>query len=144
MSKTAKVTFIASLVLNVLLLGVLLGQVPRVSAPPPGRQQRIEEELKKLPEPAQSRLRERFAEFRAAGEPARKQIDEIRAETLRLLAAEPFDAAAYDAQLRKMEDLRIRMIKSIGERIRQTVQELSADERRMLADLLRRPAPARE
>ena len=143
MSKAAKLIFVASLVLNLLLLGVILGQVPRASTPP-GRQQRMEEALKKLPEPVQSRFRDKFAEIRAAAEPQRRQIDEARAETLRLLGAEPFDEAAYDQQVRKIEELRAEMFKSIGQRIKQTAKELSPEERRMLAEVLRRPSPPKQ
>ena len=139
MSKTVKLAFVASLVLNLLLLGVILGQLPRASTLPSGRDQRMEEALKKLPEPEQTRFRAKFAEVRAAGEPFRKQLGQARAEILRLLSAEPFDGTAYDAQLRKMEELRTEMIKSMGQRIRQQAKDLSPGERRMLADLLRRP-----
>ncbi len=144
MSKAAKLIFVASLVLNLLLLGVILGQVPRASAPPPGRQQRMEEALKKLPEPVQSRFREKFAEIRAAGEPQRRQIDEARAETLRLLSTEPFDEVAYDRQVGRIEELRADMFKSMGQLIKQTAKELSSEERRMLAEILRRPPPPKQ
>jgi uncharacterized membrane protein len=144
MSKAAKLIFVASLVLNLLLLGVILGQVPRASTPPPGRQQRMEEALKKLPEPTQSRFREKFAEIRAAGDPQRGQIDEARAETLRLLSTEPFDEAAYDRQVRKIEELRAEMFKSMGQLIKQTAKELSPEDRRMLAEILRRPPPPKK
>ena len=101
----------------------------------------MEEALKKVPEPTRSRFRDKFAEIRAAGDPLRRQIDEARAETLRLLSAEPFDEAAYDRQVRKIEELRAEMFKNMGQLIRQTARELSPEERRMLADVLRRPAP---
>ena len=140
MSKTGKLAFVASLVLNLLLLGVILGQVPRASTPPSGRDQRREEALKKLPEPLQTRLREKFAEVRASGDPYRQQMDQARAETLRLLSAEPFDAAAYDAQLQKMEALRVEIVKSMGQRIRQQAKDLTPEERRALAEVLHRPA----
>lgn len=143
MSKAAKLTFVASLVLNLLLLGVILGQVPRASTPPPGRQQRMEEALKKLPEPMQSRLRQKFAEIRAAGDPSRQRSDEARAETLRLLAADPFDEAAYDRQVRRLEELRAETFKEIGRSIKHIVKDLSPEERRMFADILRRPPPAK-
>jgi uncharacterized membrane protein len=144
MSKAAKLIFVASLVLNLLLLGVILGQVPRASTPPPGRQQRMEEALKKLPEPVQNRFRGKFAEIRAAGDPQRRQIDEARVETLRLLSTEPFDEAAYDRQLGRIEELRADMFKSMGQLIKQTAKELSPEERRMLADVLRRPPPSKQ
>ena len=143
MTKAVKLTFLASLVLNLLLLGVVLGRVPRsMETTPPTRQQRMEEGLKKLPEPTQSRFREKFAQIRASADPLRKQVDEARAETLRLLGAEPFDEAAYDRQVKKIQELRGEMFKQMGQEFKRTAKELSPDERRMLADLLRRPAPA--
>jgi uncharacterized membrane protein len=142
MTKALKLMFLGSLVLNLLLLGVILGQVPRgLQTTPSTRTQRMEEALKKVPEPAQSRLREKFAQIRAVNDPLRQQIDEARAETLRLLAAERFDEAAYDRQVSKIEELRGEMFKRMGQDFKQTAKELSPDERRMLADLLRRPPP---
>jgi uncharacterized membrane protein len=142
MTKAVKLAFLASLVLNLLLLGVLLGQVPRgLEVTPPTRQQRMEEALKKVPEPTQSRFREKFAQIRTFSGPLRQQIDEARAETLRLLSAEPFDEAAYDRQVSKIEELRGAMFKRMGQSMKQTAKELSPEERRMLADLLRRPPP---
>ncbi|MGH7798121.1 MAG: periplasmic heavy metal sensor [Candidatus Binatia bacterium] len=142
MTKTVKLAFIASLFLNLLLLGVILGQVPRAFDAPPTRQQRMEESLKKLPEPVQSLFREKFAQIRATGDPLRQQIDEARAEALRILSAEPFDEAAYDRQINKINELRAAMFKRMGQMIKQTAKELAPEERRMLADLLRRPPPA--
>jgi uncharacterized membrane protein len=143
MTKAIKLAFLASLVLNLLLLGVILGQVPRgLEATPPTRQSRMEEALKKVPEPTQSRFREKFAQIRAVNDPLRQQIDEARAETVRLLAAERFDEAAYDRQVSKIEELRGEMFKRMGQDFKQTAKEFSPEERRMLADLLRRPAPS--
>ena len=142
MTKAFKLAFLASLVLNLLLLGVILGYAPRgYEATPPPRQQRMEDALKKVPEPSQSRFREKFAQIRASADPLRQQIDEARNETLRLLAAERFDEAAYDRQVSKIEELRGEMFKRMGQDFKQTAKELSPDERRMLADVLRRPPP---
>ena len=68
MSKAIRLLFVASLVLNVLLLGVLLGRLPREVGF--GRQQRLEQTLKNLPEPTQNRLREKFQQMRAAADAA--------------------------------------------------------------------------
>ena len=142
MTKALKLVFLGSLVLNLLLLGVILGHVPRgLETPSPTRTQRMEEALKKVPEPAQSRFREKFAQIRAVNDPLRQQIDEARAETLRLLAAEQFDEAAYDRQISKIEELRSQMYRRMGQDFKQTAKEFSAEERRMLADVLRRPPP---
>jgi uncharacterized membrane protein len=145
MTKTLKLAFLGSLVLNLLLLGVILGLVPRgLETTPSVRTQRMEEALKKVPEPAQSRFREKFRQIRANADPLRQQIDEARAETLRLLAAERFDEAAYDLQVSKIEELRSEMFKHMGQDFKQTAKEFSPEERRMLADVLRRPpAPSK-
>ena len=142
MTKTVKLAILGSLVLNVLLLGVILGQVPRgLEGTPPTRQQRMEDSLKKLPEPTQARLREKFSQIRAAGDPLRQQIDQARAETLRLLSADPFDEAAYDREVNRIEELRGEMFKRMAQNFKQTAKELSPEERRMLAEVLRRPSP---
>lgn len=140
MSKTAKLVFLASLILNIMLLGVVLGHVPRSFSGTPSRQERMEQGLKKLPEPAQSRIRAVFARIRAAGDPVRDQMDGSRAEALRLLGAERFDEAAYDREVAKFDRLREQMFTQMGQAIKQAAKELSPDERRMLADVLRRPA----
>jgi len=142
MTKRIKLAFVASLVVNLLLLGVILGKVPRAFDAPPTRQQRMEESLNKLPEPVQTRIRETFAQIRTAGDPVRQEIDQARAEALTILSAEPFDEAAYDRQIDKIDELRAEMFKRMGQMIKQTAKELAPEERRMLADLLRRPPPA--
>lgn len=142
MSKPLKLAFLASLVLNIVLIGVILGHLPRNWQGTASRQERVEQALRALPEPAQSHIREKLAEIRAADDPLQPQMDSARAEALRLLAAEPFDEAAYDRQISKIYDVREQMFKLTGQAIRKAAKELTPEERRMLADVLRRPAPA--
>jgi len=141
MTKSFKLVFLASLVLNLLLLGVILGRVPGAFESSSPREQRMEQALKNLPEPAQTRVREKFAQIRAAGDPLREQMDRARAEALRLLSAEPFDEAAYDRQVSKIGELRLKMFKRMGQSVKQTAKELTPEERRMFADVLHRPPP---
>jgi len=141
MTKRFKLVFLASLVLNIVLLGVIVGHLPRSLESTPSRRQQMEQSLQKLPDPIEARFREKFQQIRAAGDPVRKQMDAARDEALRLLSTEPFDEAAYDRQVKKIDELREEMFKRMGQVIKQTVKELSPDERRMFADLLRRPPP---
>lgn len=140
MNKTLRLVFLTSLVLNVVLLGVLLGRLPLGGAEPLSRRQRMEQELKKLSEPAQSRIREKFQAIRAAGDPLRPQLEEARAEALRIFSSEPFDEAAYDQQIKKIDGLRGEMFRRMDQAVKQATKELSTDERRLFADVLRRPA----
>jgi uncharacterized membrane protein len=141
MTKSVKLAFLASVVLNLLLLGVILGRMPGAFEGGSPREQRMEQALKNLPEPAQTRIREKFAQIRAAADPLREQMDQARAEALRLISAEPFDEAAYDRQVSKIEQMRLEMFKRMAATAKQTAKELSPEERRMFADVLRRPPP---
>ena len=139
MNRTIKLTFVASLILNVLLVGVLLGRLPREVTF--GRQQRMERALKDVPEPAQTRFREKFQQMRAGSEALRKQIVVAREEAIRVLGADPFDEAAYDRQVSKIDDLQLQMFKKMGQVVKEIAKELSPEERRLFAQVLRRPPP---
>jgi uncharacterized membrane protein len=101
MNRKLKFAFIASLILNVLLIGVLLGQSPRRFDRGTMRQQRMDQALKDLPEAAQTRLREKFQQLRAAADPLFDQIRKNEEQAVQLLGKEPFDESAYDYQVRK-------------------------------------------
>jgi uncharacterized membrane protein len=137
MSKALRLVLLASLVLNIVLVGAFLGRLTGEESR--SFRQRTEAELKKLAEPAQSRIREQFQKIRAAGDPLRKKLDEARAEALRIFAAEPFDEVAYDRQIQKIDDLRAEMFNRMDQAVKQTARELSPEERRLFADILRRP-----
>jgi len=144
MSKMLKLIFLVSLVLNLLLVGVILGRVPHGFDGRPTRQQRMEEALKKLPAAEQERFRKKFAQIRAAGDPLREQMDAARNEALRIMSGEKFDETAYDRQVNQYEALREEMFKRMSQAIKLVTKEMTADERRTFADLLRRPPPSKQ
>jgi uncharacterized membrane protein len=141
MNRTLKLLFLVSIILNVLLVGILLGQLPRRLERGSFREQRIEQSLRDLPQPMQTRLREKFKQMRAAGDPLRDQLRAAREETLGILSAEPFDEAAYDRQVSKIDNLQLQMFKKTGQVVKEIARELSAEERRNFAQILRRPPP---
>jgi uncharacterized membrane protein len=141
MSQKTKLAFIASIVLNVLLVGVLLGQSPRRFDRGALRQQRMEQVIKDLPEASQARLRERFQQLRAAADPLFAQMREAQDETARLIGADPFDEAAFDRQEAKINALRADMTKKLSQVVKNAIKDLSPEERRRFAELLRRPPP---
>jgi uncharacterized membrane protein len=141
MNRTLKLLFLVSLILNVLLVGILMGQLPRRLERGSFREQRIEQALRDLPQPVQTRLREKFKQMRAAADPLRDQLRAEREETLGILSAEPFDEAAYDRQVSKIDALQLQMFKKTGQVVKEIAKELSAEERRIFAQILRRPPP---
>lgn len=143
MSKKVKLAFLASLLLNVVLIGVFLGESPRRFDRNAMRGQRIEQALEGLPAEAQSRLRENFARLRLVAQPSFEQIRAAQDEAVRILAAEPFDEAAYDRQVIKINQLRVETTDRLSKVAKQVAMNLSADERRHFAAMLRRSPPVK-
>jgi uncharacterized membrane protein len=143
MNRTAKLAFVASITLNVLLIGVLVGQSPRRFDRGTARQQRTEQALRDLPEVSQARLRERLQQLRSATEPLFEEMRKHQDEAVRLLGNDPFDEAAYDRQVTKIAELRLNMTKILSQAVKSASQDLSPLERQRFAAMLRRPPPAK-
>jgi uncharacterized membrane protein len=141
MRQQTKLVFIASIVVNVLLLGFLVGQSPRRFDRGALRERRMEEVIKDLPAASQTRLRERFQQLRATAEPLFREMRQIQDESARLLGVEPFDEAAFDGQQAKVNKMRADMTKKLSEVVKNAIKDLTPEERRRFADLLRRPPP---
>ena len=141
MNRNVKMVFVASIILNVLLIGVLLGQSPRRFDRGALRQQRMEQALKDLPEAAQTRLRDKFQQLRAAAAPLFEQIRKNEEQAVQLLGKEPFDESAYDRQVSKITDMRVAMTKKLSQVVKDASKDLSAQERARFAQLLSRPPP---
>ena len=140
MSQKTKLAFIGSIILNVLLVGVLVGRSPRSLDRSAMREQRMEQAIKDLPEASKTRLREKFQQLRSAAEPLFKEMRQVQDESVQLLSAESFDEAAFDRQQVKTNQLRADMTKKLSEVVKNTIKDLSPEERRRFADLLRRPS----
>ena len=141
MNRAAKMTFVGSIILNVLLLGFVLGQSPRRFDRNALRQQRMEQVIKDLPEASQQRLRERFQQLRATADPLFEQMRKAQDEAVQLLGAESFDEAALDRQEAKINELRAQMSKQLSQSVKSALKDLSPEERRRFAQMLRRPPP---
>ena len=140
MNRWAKLIFIGSVILNMLLLGIILGQTPRQLSRSELRQQRIDELLKDAPSEVQNRLREKFHQLRAAGEPQFKQIRTAQEEAVTLLVTQPFDEASYDRKIAELISLRTAATENMSRVAKDVTKDLTADERQRFAKLLQRPA----
>ena len=141
MNRATKMTFVGSIILNVLLLGFVLGQSPRRFDRNAMRQQRMEQVIKDLPEASQQRLRERFQQLRATADPLFEQMRKAQDEAIQVLGAESFDEAALDRQEAKINELRAKMSKQLSQSVKLAIKDLSPEERRRFAQMLRRPPP---
>lgn len=139
MNGKLKMAFLASILLNVLLVGILLGALPHHFEQDLSRRQRIEKALKELPESVQARFRE---QMESLGEPLREQSSRAREEAIRLLLAEPFDESAYDRQISKINEIRVQMATHMAKIVKDIARDLPLEQREVLAEVLRRrPSP---
>jgi len=143
MNKKLRFAFLVSLLVNVLLVGILLGALSHRVESSLSRQQQMEKALKELPEPIQGQFREKLARMRKDGEPLRDQIQDARDGAIRALVADPFAEAAYDSQVNKLNELRVQLIKQMAEDVKEIAKESPLEERQMLAAILNQPPTAR-
>jgi uncharacterized membrane protein len=141
MNTKLKSAFIASIVLNVLLLGIFFGTLSPGFGRESSRRERFAAEIEKLPEPARSRLRDKMAQLRAADDPLREQMRQARNQAIELLIAVPFDEAAYDKQLIQINQLRGQMSKRVAKDLKELVTGLPPEQRARVGEVLKRPAP---
>ena len=139
MNRAAKMAFVGSIILNVLLLGFVLGQSPRRFDRNAMRQQRMEQVIKDLPEASQQRLRERFQQLRSTADPLFEQMRKAQDEAIQVLGGESFDEAALDRQEAKINELRAKMSKQLSQSVKLAIKDLGPEERRRFAQMLRRP-----
>lgn len=142
MNTKLKSAFIVSIILNVLLIGIFFGTLSPGFGRESSRRERLTTEIEKLPEPARSRLRDKMAQLRSADNPLREQMRQARNEAIRLLVAEPFDEAAYDSQLVKVNELRGQMSKRMSDDMKELVKGLPPEQRTAVGEMLKRPPPS--
>jgi uncharacterized membrane protein len=141
MNRTMKTVFLISLILNVLLVGVLFGALPRSFGERPSFRDRFKADIEKLPEPARTRLRESLEQGRKADKPALEEIRRAREDALQMVASEPFDEAAYDRQVEKIAELRRALFRHMSDNFKTVVKDLPVEQRKAVAEIFRRPPP---
>jgi uncharacterized membrane protein len=136
MNQKLKWIVLASILLNVLLVGILFGQLPRRMDRDVYRQQITEQAVKKLTESTREPFRQKLEHMRVAAEPIRRQIREARDESIRIVITEPFDEAAFDRQVKRINDLRVQM----ADILKEAAKNLPPEQRRALGETMKRPS----
>jgi uncharacterized membrane protein len=142
MNAKLKFAFLASLLVNVFLVGVLLGELPHRFDEGLSREERMEKAVEALPEPLRARFRGQLERMRGGSEPIREQIREAREEAIRILVAEPFDDTAYDRQVSKIHELYGQRSQLMAKIVKEVAKDLPPEQRQVLAEVLRRPPPS--
>ena len=137
MSKKMKILIFSSLLLNVLLTGVVIGDVSHRFHKEYFVRKSVEEFASKLPGDKAALLLETVERVHLNNRDAYNQIRETREEAMKLLSADEFDEAAYRLQVEKIHKLRSLMKRRLADATIELAKQFSQEERRALAQHLR-------
>ncbi len=139
MSKKMKVLIIGSLLLNVLLVGVIIGDMSHRLRREPFFGRHARELASKLPEDKAALFLETVEKVHLNNRDVHKQIREARKRAMRILTAHHFDEAAYQIQVEKLQELRGLMMRQLANATIELARQFDQEERKVLAQHLRRP-----
>ena len=137
MSKKMKILIFSSLLLNVLLVGVVIGDVTHRFHLEHFVRKSVKEFASKLPADKAALFLETVERVHPNNRDAYNQIREARKEAMKILSAPEFDEAAYRLQIEKIHELRNLMKRRLADATIELARQFSQEERRALAQHLR-------
>jgi uncharacterized membrane protein len=137
MSKKMKILIFSSFLLNVLLVGAVIGDVSHRFHKEYSVRKSVKEFASKLPEDKAALFLETVERVHLNNRDAYNQIREARKEAMKLLSEPEFDEAAYRLQVEKIHELRSLMKRRLAEATIELARQFSQEERKGLAEHLR-------
>jgi len=137
MSKKIKILIFSSLLLNVLLAGVVIGDVSHRFHKEYFVRKSAKEFASKLPGDKAALFLETVKKVHLNNRDAYNQIREARKEAMKLLSAPEFDEAAYRLQVEKIHELRSLMKRRLADATIELARQFSQKERSALAQHLK-------
>jgi len=137
MSKKIKILIFSSLLLNVLLAGVVIGDASHRFHKEYFVRKSMKEFASKLPGDKAALFLETVKRVHLNNRDAYNQIREARKEAMKLLSAPEFDEAAYRLQVEKIHELRSLMKRRLADATIELARQFSQKERSALAQHLK-------
>jgi len=137
MSKKMKILFFSSLLLNVLLVGVVIGDVTHRFHIEHFVRKSVKDFTSKLPEDKAALLLETVERVHLNNRDAYNQLREARKEAMKLLSAPEFDEPGYRLQIEKIHELRSLMKRRLADATIELARQFRQEERRALSHHLR-------
>lgn len=142
MSKGLKIFLAVSVLLNVLLLGILIGTFSHTFVGRMEKGKRALMFLKDLPPEKRDMVIETMKEMKKESRETRKEIRKKRDEVLDVFSAPEFDAELFDRKVAEMHALMGEVTSEIAGETKKIAAELNHEERKAIADMIRRrPGP---
>ncbi len=143
MSRNIKVLVACSLVLNILLIGFVIGNVTHrfskgdsFRRKPPELSARLSPEKEKL-------FFDAMGKVRRENRGIRSQMKETREKIFSILIAPEFDETAYESEVNKLHELRGHMMHHLSNATKELAKQYNQEDRKALAVYLRDSARSR-
>jgi len=137
MNKKIKILIFSSLLLNVLLAGVVIGDMSHRFRKEYFVRKSVKEFASKLSADKAALFLETVERVHLNNQDAYNQIREARKEAMRLLSAPEFDESAYRLQVEKIHELRSLMKRRLADATIELAKQFNQKERKALAQHLR-------
>ncbi len=138
MSKKLKIIFFISIVINVLLIGVMIGHFSTRYFTKQYFKRHFTEIAAGLPPEKQKMLMDAKMELHKESRATKRKIHKIRKEIGQILSAPRFDEQLFDKKVTELHDLHGEMAKGLAEVTKNLAQKFTPEERRVLAEILKK------
>lgn len=136
-----KILIIGSILLNVLLIGIIIGNVShRLSIEKFDKRHAPELPVKLSPD-KEALFFKTMEKVRKESRDIHKQIEEARERAISILTAPEFDETAYQVEVNRLHELRGIMMQRLADATKELAKKFNQEERRGLAEHLRHPPP---
>lgn len=136
MSKTVKILFALSIILNVLFAGVAIGMYSHGFKMKVSMRQDLEEVIKEFPPDKRALVTQSIESLREKTKATKKEIRAKRKEIVAILSAPDFDPALYDREVAELHSLMDKLGNEFADTARDLALQLDQDERKALSGII--------
>ena len=140
MSRKIRVFIVASILLNFLLGGVILGHVLRVMGRG-GHLPEIDAKNINISTEQLTRIQTKLHAVHLANGELFESVEEQRKKALQTILKEPFNEVTYQQQIESIHQLRGQAMQRIADEVKKMALHLDLNERGALVGILRHPPP---
>lgn len=130
---------VISVVLNILLIGFIIGNVSHRFFINNSLPEKPQEMTVNLPPEKKELFSNTMKKVRAENQAVQRQIRETRRKIFSILTSPQFDEDSYQSEAEKLHLLRGVMMKRFSYATKELAKQLNREERKALAELLKRP-----
>ncbi len=138
MSKKIKTVLTVSIILNVLLLGVLIGMSADDYKDHRNKRAEFRSAVDKLPAEKSKLVKKTMRGLHKETRKIRNEVKKTRKNINKIISAPEFDESAYDKEIENLQRLQSEIMLKFGKVTKELAVQLEQDERKVIAELLKK------